>query len=298
MKKTIKILLLFIVNFSFAQTLSSSLSKEKMNLGEVATYTIRIENVQGKTISIAPKGQLLPFHFEVVKDSILSNSNTYERIVEFQIFEEGTFPIPEIETKVGNQTLKTIAYQVQVTNPAQPQDEIHDIMGNKQVELTLADYWELYKWYVLAFLLALAILIVVFYLIKYGKKQRSEPVKNTNLTLKKLEALRKKKYIENQDFRAFYVELIDITREFLTRQYQIPADVLLTEDLVLFMKENNSISAENEAIVEPILLRGDQVKFAKIYPEPSVMQEDFNNLKKMVKNSIKDIEFDNLRKEV
>lgn len=291
-------LLLLGFQISFAQTLSSSLSKEKLNLGEVATYTLRIENTQGKEISIAPKNQLLPFHFEVIQDSITQQQNTYQRVVEFHILEEGTFTIPEVEAKVGEQTLQTIAYEVEVRNTAQPQEEIHDIMGNKGVSLQLADYWELYKWYILGALLLVAVIFVLFYLIKYGKKQMSEPVKNTNITLKKLENLHKKKYIENQDFRAFYVELIDIAREFLVSQYKIPADVLLTDDLVHFMKENNSISVENEAILEPMLLRGDQVKFAKIYPQTSVMKEDFDNLKKLVKNSIKDIEFENLRKEV
>lgn len=291
-------LLLLGFQISFAQTLSSSLSKEKLNLGEVATYTLRIENTQGKEISIAPKNQLLPFHFEVIQDSITQQQNTYQRVVEFHILEEGTFTIPEVEAKVGEQTLQTIAYEVEVRNTAQPQEEIHDIMGNKGVSLQLADYWELYKWYILGALLLVAVIFVLFYLIKYGKKQMSEPVKNTNITLKKLENLRKKKYIETQDFRAFYVELIDIAREFLVNQYKIPADVLLTDDLVHFMKENNSISVENEAILKPMLLRGDQVKFAKIYPQASLMKEDFDNLKKLVKNSIKDIEFENLRKEV
>lgn len=59
----------------------------------------------------------------------------------------------------------------------------------------------------------------------------------THQTLIDLENLKKKKYIESGNYRMFYVELIDIARGFLTRQYQIPADVLLTDDLVDLMKK-------------------------------------------------------------
>ena len=64
----------------------------------------------------------------------------------------------------------------------------------------------------------------------------------------------------------FYVELIDITRAFLVKQYHIPADVLLTDDLIDVMKHTNKISPENEKIVEEVFLRGDLVKFAKAIP--------------------------------
>ena len=116
-----------------------------------------------------------------------------------------------------------------------------------------------------------------------------------NHTLKDLEALKKKKFIENGDYRSFYVELIDISRNFITKQYRIPADVLLTDDLIEMMKQNNSISPENETIVENIFLRGDLVKFAKTFPDEIAMQNDFDAMKTFVKRSSKDLEIEQLR---
>jgi hypothetical protein len=147
-------------------------------------------------------------------------------------------------------------------------------------------------------LLALAIIFLIFVFFKYGKKVKDNPTIFTHQTLKDLQALKNKKYIEKDNYRAFYVELIEIMRHFLTKQYHFPADVLLTDDLIAFMKENNTISQKNEAIIEEVFVRGDLVKFAKTFPTVEVMDKDWKDCEKLVKNSIKDIEFENLRKDV
>ena len=61
------------------------------------------------------------------------------------------------------------------------------------------------------------------------------------------------------------------------------------------MKQNNSISPENETIVENIFLRGDLVKFAKTFPDEIAMQNDFDAMKTFVKRSSKDLEIEQLR---
>ena len=91
------------------------------------------------------------------------------------------------------------------------------------------------------------------------------------------------------------MELLDISRNFITKQYKIPANVLLTDDLIDVMKLNNTISPENEKIVENIFLRGDLVKFAKVFPDQQNMQDDFDSLKSFVKNSSQDLEAEQLR---
>lgn len=284
--------------FADAQTLYSNLNKEKLALGEPAVYKIRIDDLGSKDVVSAPKNELLPFHFEEINDSISKQADVYERIIEFAVFEEGTFTIPGFELNVGGQKLRTVPYQVEVVNTAQKGDQINDIMQNKKVDLNVKDYWELYKWYILGLLILIALAFIIWQLIKYGRKRNSEPVVATNRTLKELDKLKKKKYIESGDYRSFYVELIDISRNFLTKQYQIPADVLLTDDLIHLIKHNNTISQENEKVVEEIFLRGDMVKFAKVFPDQEVMTQDFNQMRDFVKRSSKDLEFEKLRTDV
>lgn len=286
---------IFISSFSFGQTLSSSLDKTTLALGEVAIFKIQILDLEGKNVQIAPRNELLPFHFEMVNDSIAIQKDIYLRSVKFAVFQEGKFTIPEIEVKVGDKILKTIPYEVEVINTAKKGDQINDIMKNKEVRLDVKDYWELYKFYVLLALLIIAIIVLIIGIVKYGRKRKSSPAVTTNQTLKDLEKLRKKNYIEDENFRAFYVELIEISRAFITKQYQIPADVLLTDDLITYMKSTNAISQENEKIVEDIFLRGDLVKFAKTIPTKEIMSKDLAEIRDFVKRSTKDVEAENLR---
>lgn len=295
MKKSILLFFILLNLLGFSQTLSSKLDKETLALGEVGILRIQISNLQAKDVQSAPKNELLPFHFEEVKDSINKQTDTYDRIIEFAVFDEGNFTIPELQFKVNGPILKTIPYQVEVINTAQKGDQINDIMKNKEVKLDVQDYWQLYKWYILGALIVLALIFVIYQLIKYGKRKKDSPVVMTNQTLRELDQLKKKKYIETGNYRSFYVELLDISRNFITKQYRIPADVLLTDDLIDVIKLNNTISPENEKIIEEIFLRGDLVKFAKIFPDQQNMQNDFDQLKTFVKRSSKDLEIEQLR---
>ncbi|MCX8532873.1 BatD family protein [Chryseobacterium luquanense] len=298
MKKILFLLSFFICVNAFSQLLSSNLEKKTLALGEVNHLVIKIDNLKSNAVVTAPKNELLPFHFEEIKDSVSINANTYERKIEFSVYEEGTFKIPELEFKVGQKLLKTIPYEIEVINTATKEDQINDIMKNKEVDLEVTDYWQLYKWYLLAVIAFVCLVITVIMIVKYGRKSKDSPVVATNQTLKELDSLKKKKYIEDGNYRLFYVELIDISRKFITKQYRIPADVLLTDDLIVLMKENNTISQDNEKIVEDVFLRGDLVKFAKTFPDKDLMEKDFAEIRDFVKRSSKDIEFENLRKDV
>jgi len=272
--------------------------KKTIALGEVDHIVVTINDLKSEKVSAAPENELLPFHFEEVKDSISQTQDVYYRRIEFAVFEEGKFTIPALEFKVGGKILKTIPYEIDVINTAQKDDPINDIMNNKEVKLEVTDYWQLYKFYILAAIAVIALIIAVVMFIKYGRKSKDSPVVATNQTLKELDSLQKKKYVETGNYRSFYVELIDISRKFIAKQYRLPADVLLTDDLVDLMKKNNTISQENERVVEDVFVRGDLVKFAKTFPDKETMEKDLADIREFVKRSSKDLEFENLRKDV
>lgn len=295
--KKINIFFFFLLGvLAFAQTLSSNLSKDKIALGEKVTFRVSVNNLKGRDVISMPKNELLPFHFEETKDDITKTFDNYSRTIEFQIFDEGKYTIPPLEFSINGEVLKTIPYEITVYNPVNADEQISDIMNNKQVELGWKDYWEMYKWYVLGTFIVIALLFVFLGMFKngvFGKNNKEKPsIHKTLLDLKNLE---KKKYAENGNFRMFYVELIDITRDFLTKQYRIPADVLLTDDLIDLMKHTNKISTENEKVVEEIFLRGDLVKFAKTFPTKELMQKDFGEIYDFVERSTVDIEAEHLR---
>lgn len=298
MKKHLFIFFLLSFLPIFSQTLGSNVDKKTLALGEIGTMKIAIFDLGGKKVTAKPKNELLPFHFEEVKDSIAADRDTYERIIEFAVYEEGKFTIPPLDFKIDNEVYHTVPYEIEVINTSQKTDKINDIMNNKEIPLDMVDYWEIFKWYLLGFLALVGLIFAIYKIVKYGRYRRSAPIVATNRTLKELDQLKKKKYIENGNFRLFYVELIDITRSFLTTQYGVPANVLLTDDLIDHLKQSNTISIENEKVVEDVFLRGDLVKFAKTFPTQEAMQHDFDQIRAMVKRSVKDVEFENLRKDV
>ncbi|SHF18410.1 hypothetical protein SAMN05444408_11091 [Chryseobacterium takakiae] len=298
LKKLLFIFCFLLCANAFSQILSSSVEKKTIALGEVDHIIVTINNLNDEKVSAAPENELLPFHFEEVKDSISQTQDIYYRRIEFAVFEEGKFTIPELEFKVGGKILKTIPYEIDVINTAQKDDQINDIMNNKEVKLEATDYWELYKFYILAAIAVIALIITIIMFVKYGRKRKDSPVVATNQTLKELDSLQKKKYVETGNYRSFYVELIDISRKFIVKQYHLPADVLLTDDLVDLMKKNNTISQENERVVEEVFVRGDLVKFAKTFPDKETMEKDLADIREFVKRSSKDLEFENLRKDV
>ncbi|WP_373869025.1 BatD family protein [Chryseobacterium hagamense] len=297
MKKLIFIFCFLLCANAFSQILSSSVEKKTIALGEVNHIVVTINNIHDEKVSAAPENELLPFHFEEIKDSIAQTQDVYYRRIEFTVFDEGKFTIPELEFKVGGKVLKTIPYEIDVINTAQKTDPINDIMNNKEVKLEVTDYWQLYKFYILAAIALICLVIAVILFVKYGRRKKSSPVVTTNQTLKELDSLKKKKYVESGNYRSFYVELIDISRKFIATQYRLPADVLLTDDLVDLMKKNNTISQENERVVENVFVRGDLVKFAKTFPDQQTMEKDLADITAFVKRSSKDLEFENLRKD-
>ena len=276
------LLFFFGTAFGFAQQLSTSLDKQKIELGETAVFKVKIENLNQKNVISAPKNGLLPFSFEETKDSISENPNRYERIIEFTIYEEGKHSIPALEFKIGEEIHRTTPYEIEVTNPTQQGEEINDIMPNEEVELSFSDYWEMYKNYFFGGLVILGILGFVFLFI-FNRKVKNLRVENPALkTLKKLEQLKNKNLIEKNEYRLFYVELIEICRGYLADNKDIPADILLTEDLIDLMKSKHYISDEEIEVFEKVLTRGDLVKFAKTIPEKNMMESDFDSIKNII----------------
>lgn len=281
-----------------SQILGSRVEKEKMEVGEVNTYRIFVSGTNGKKIIIPPAKQWLPFHFEVVSDSLINENNATERVVTFTILDEGTFTLPPISVITGDREQKTLSYEISVMNPATGQEKMEDNVLPKDVKLSWNDYWQMYKWYVLAGLLLIALIFLIIFFIKYFKRQKSSPKRESNAALRELSALKKKKYIENKEYRAFYVELIDIARAYMAKRYHLPAEILLTDDLIEYIKSRQVFPLERTGALSQLLLRGDAVKFAKQQTTQEEMELDFLTVEKMIKAGGQSAEEEHYRTEV
>lgn len=281
------LLLLFLLFslFAQAQILGSRVDKPDVEVGEPNMYRIFVTGTGDKKIAVPDPKTFLPYHFEILSDSVHTQKDTYERIIKFAVMEEGTFTIPEITVQTGDKAQKTVSYELKVRNNASATDSPADNILPDEVSLGWGDYWELYKFYILGALSALALLIAIIFIAKYIRAERSEPKRALNSALKELSQLKKKKYLEKGDYRSYYVELIDLTRNYLTKRFSVPADVLLTDDLIVFLRNKQILTEETTAKLSAVLVRGDQVKFAKIYPNTETAEKDYQTVKTMLKET-------------
>ena len=276
------LLIFLLTNFISGQTLSSSLNKNNVDLGEHIILNIHIRNLQGKNVISAQKNRLLPFYFEETKDEIYQNNKEYRRTIEFSILDEGKFILPSLEFKIGDSIHKSIPYEIKVTNPNKKNEEISDIMPNQEIELGIMDYLSLYQNQIFIFLIILGSILMFIFIKKRSVKKKISPNISPNKFPHDLAQLKTKKLIENGEYRLFYIKLLEIIRDFLQNTYQIPADILLTDDLIDFIKKSHILSKENSNTLEEILTRGDLVKFAKNIPSSKMMQTDLENVENFI----------------
>ena len=276
------LLIFLLTNFISGQTLSSSLNKNDVDLGEHIILNIHIRNLQGKNVISAQKNGLLPFYFEETKDEIYQNNKEYRRTIEFSILDEGKFILPSLEFKIGDSIHKSIPYEIKVTNPNKKNEEISDIMPNQESELGIMDYLSLYQNQIFIFLIILGSILMFIFIKKRSVKKKISPNISPNKFPHDLAQLKTKKLIENGEYRLFYIKLLEIIRDFLQNTYQIPADILLTDDLIDFIKKSHILSKENSNTLEEILTRGDLVKFAKNIPSSKMMQTDLENVENFI----------------
>ena len=243
---------------------------------------IHIRTLQGKNIISAQKNELLPFYFEETKDEIYQNNKEYRRTIEFNILDEGKFILPSLEFKIGDSIHKSIPYEIKVTNPNKKNEEISDIMPNQEIKLGIMDYLSLYQNQIFIFLIILGSILMFIFIKKRSAKKKISPTISPNKFLHDLAQLKTKKLIESGEHRLFYIKLLEIIRDFLQSKYQIPADILLTDDLIDFIKKSHILSKENTKILEELLTRGDLVKFAKSIPSSEMIQADLENVENFI----------------
>lgn len=94
------------------------------------------------------------------------------------------------------------------------------------------------------------------------------------IAFEQLALLESKKYLTEQKFKIFYIELTDIIRAFLGRVYQIPALDMTTEEFLVAV-EKTEIPVEIKERLGIFLKFADLVKFAKLIPEPERPAADF-----------------------
>lgn len=281
------------VLFSSAQKLTASANKIKVEIGEPVEVTYQLNDFDTKLYNINYWVNLSDTfnHLELLqtlKTDTLSSNQLFKIVQKYQVtgFEAGNWQIPSIKIAIENKqtkvvdTITTIDLPLQViAADASALKDFNDIKPIEEVEGNTN--WFLIGSIIIA-LLILAITIVVF---NRKRKPIIKPavVDNNTLlkTLQAIDTLVSKQLIQQQQHKQFYVELIDICRQFSDTVLHQQTKYATTDEYMLQVK--GWVGAETIQTKYFQLLRlADVVKFAKYIPNDVMSENAITTAKEMV----------------
>ncbi len=284
MKRRILTLFLFAAFAGFTQeelAVKASIDTTQIRIGEQFEYSIQ---VAAKEDVVFPKLDSLGLLEVVSSEAIDTLREGLLKKYKLTGFDSGSFVIPKQRVLVLDKTYNTEALLVQVATVAvdtlkQKPFPIKPIFEEPFVFDDLAPY------FVWAYLLIGIILLIVFVYLFLKKQQRAtEAATEIKIppfqeTIEKFDSLDAKELWQKNQVKEFYVELTEIVRTYIGREVHVHTLEATTDELLALIQEANntkSIGISKEAIqtLENFLKHADFVKFAKLRPEASEIQQD------------------------
>ncbi len=284
------LLLLFVYsNNLVGQKCKSTLTPNKILIGEQVELNINystdnkqkilwplfLDSTENYKLDIIEKGKI-----DTLKDDKL-NSITYTQKIIFTTFDTGFFNIQPIVfygldstfiSKTDSILLEVNTLPVDTTKAFK---EIKEQMGEG------VRFMEVFPWLIIIISIIL-ITFGIFYYIQRKKKNKPlfsilkpKEVEPYIVALKSLEQLKNKKLWQNNRVKEYYIELSDILRIYIEKQFSIDAMEMITSEII----ENlNYQKFEQDSIkkIQKILETADLVKFAKMEPLPNENDMFFN----------------------
>lgn len=281
---------LFLIHLS-AQSVSASLDRDKILLGEQVTLQLNITGVNTDTSFIASWPQINDTinHLEILKrtaiDTIAVNgSNSYQQNFTITGFDSGKWQLGPFNFLIQN---KTSGKQIKVSSPAifltvLPVDvsslkDYHPLKDIIEVE-------PVFNWLPVIISIAVIIIaIIVFIIIKKRKKKIKETPKpvlrGTPLerAIEKLMQLQKQSLNSNAEIKKFHSEMDIICRQYFEEATNVKAMQATTSEL--FSRMNVYMQrADLRERLRDIFDVNASVKFAKYFPAETESKNILNDV--------------------
>jgi hypothetical protein len=293
LKGKIAIFLLFpwlLPVFMQAQTVEaiSRLSTDTILIGQQAVYELNLKIPASFTFEWPLWGDTLIGNVEIIsagevqKKPLDADGNFWLR-QELLItsFDSGFYYLPGVELSFSPAS-DSIFFLAQ-TNPLMlfvksvPIDPDAMFKPIKDPLAAPIGFWEIFPWIIGILGIALLIFLIVWYLIKRGKKELPLPIIQKPvvpphiIALNKLEELRQQKLWQAGKVKDYHSAMSDIIRVYIEDRFGVNA-VEMTTDEILHGVDMLGINQEAFAKLARALQLGDLVKFAKA--EPTAVEND------------------------
>lgn len=273
--------LLYLIFFCLLSSLSFSqiqtrVDTTQITIGEPINLEISVAVENHSRIEFPNLKDTISYHIEILKNDIdtIKNKGKLSLVQRLQIssYEAGEFSVRSLPIIIDNDTLLTTSFKIQVEDVEIDSSNLigFPIKPIMEERFTLKDFWNQYWPYIImAIILFLALLIIAILYFRSNKNtKKSEKIKTPyEEAIDSLKILDKKKYHTENELSEYYSKLSYIIRRYIGRVYKFSSLEMLSEDLIIFLKENKHLNTGEIEDFENFLHDSDLAKFAKILPE-------------------------------
>ncbi len=283
----------FLASSLQAQLISvkSEVDRDSMMIGDQVVYKIRVEAAENVEFQLPILRDTLSSDLEVLFP-IASDSTMKEgkRVVEHSYmitgFESGLQLIPSqpVVFRVGEQTDTALSMPLMMQVFEPEVDTAQQIKPIKPPLNTPLTFREALPWIGVGLGSAVVVASLIF-LIRYYRRRSKDPallsLKPQDpahvIAFRELDKLKEEKFWEHGEVKLYYTRLTEITRQYIERQYGIPAMERTTEEILHAFRKSNLEENLLDEMLKELLLLADLVKFAKEDPLPVDNQTHLNN---------------------
>lgn len=288
MKKLIFSIIFLIGLVGFAQTnpVNTSIDTTNIRIGERLLYKITVDGINEivfpKLQNIGKVEVVEEFKTDTIKNKLIHRYHLTS-------FDTGHFIIPKQQVLINNKIFYTDSLLINVATVAvdttkQKMFTIKPIVE----EPYIFDDFKPYLWWLLL-LLAVIAAGVFYYLRKKNIVifERKPAVPPFEEALQKLKLLDKKQLWQHQKTKEYYIELTEIVRAYIEKEWHIPALESTTDELHEFMLDFIEIkklptNKQTAIRLHKLLQEADLVKFAKYTPVSSEIEMHRNEAEQLI----------------
>ncbi|MFC4636398.1 hypothetical protein ACFO3O_21000 [Dokdonia ponticola] len=282
------------VNAQIEPTVKAKIDTTKIRLGEEIKYTVTVEADQLATV-IFPKGQtfspLEMIESYKVDTSFAEAKMTLIKKYGLTQFDSGSYKIPRQRILIGDRTIQTDSFQVEVANVVLDtvNQGLYDIKPAIELPTDYSKFWKYLLWIVP---ILLAIALFLYWLLRRHKKrvEAEKYIPPFEQALASLEALDKTDFIASAKYKEYYSTLTDTVRRYYDQKVYDRALESTTDELIERLeleKDSGHIDFNPETIqqLKDIFKRADLVKFARINPPVGKAEADRFAIEQIVKET-------------
>jgi len=260
-------------------TLSTSVDKSEITIGDKITYTLKITYEKGIEVTLPSPGKNLG-QFDILdynEPPPTEEDGKVIKIIEYIIsnYAVGEYKIPPIKIEYqpqNGETRELATDEIQITVKSVVKPEEQDIRDLKDVVDIRPDLSVYYKLGTGILILGIIIFLIIYY-IRYRKRLKGKRIEEEAApkyppheeAFMALKALEGRGLVQKGRIKEFYLEFSEIVRRYISRRYEIDAMEMTTYELMESFKEI-SIAPENLELLTEILEESDLVKYAKYRP--------------------------------